>query len=542
MVLRILTVLLVSALIVSSVSADSGINACLAPNAQDATPEATAQVNACIPPDAIAAAQTACTTIDAGQACLGAGDVQGLSAVGDAVDLTTLDSLTGTSGSLTLLKMQADLPDSAEPLQMVLYGDASVTNAYTGPQQPFPTVTLLNSGFNILNLRATPSLTATVVGTMMPNDELTADGRSSDGTWLRVQREQGTAWIYASLITVKEGDDLNGLIAVDSPIGQKFQSLTLASAAESCAGGLLVESANTAAAHLEINGALLTFANATLLLQAQADAALNVQVIKGSVDIAASGESLTAKAVSLALVALSGTQASAAPQLADNYSFSMLVSAPLLALPQASLSCIAGVNGDSAALFRTPGASQSSATLNADNGALVTGQTKTSDGKLWYLIGSNWVAAEDVQLAGYCEAIPEVSASAAQQSVSQPAASFAHDQLPDGRSIWQAHTGADNLTGVCTAPPIAQCDHLAAVTSQPNGTIQWLGQEPAPYTLRPSGDNTFSYRGRNQLNNANLSLTVTFTGPTSWVGTMNIVYDSDSGCTHTFNYTADRMR
>ena len=45
-----------------------------------------------------------------------------------------------------------------------------------------------------------------------------------------------------------------------------------------------------------------------------------------------------------------------------------------------------------------------------------------------------------------------------------------------------------------------------------------------------------------QLNNANLSLTVTFTGAATWVGTMNIVYDSDSGCTHTFNYTADRIR
>ncbi|MBI1256113.1 MAG: SH3 domain-containing protein [Chloroflexi bacterium] len=543
MLLRILSVLLICSLLVSGVSADSGINACLAPNAQGATPEAAAPANACIPPDAITAAQAACASIDVGQGCLGAGEVQGLTTVGEAVDLSTIDSLTGTSGSLALLKMLADLPDGAEPLELVLYGAASLSNAFTALPQPLPTVTLQNAGFNILNLRATPSLSGTVVGTMMPNDELTADGRSSDGTWLRVQREQGTAWIYASLVTVKEGDDAAKLIATDSPITQKFQSLKLESAAESCAGGLLVESANSMDAHLEINGALLTFASATLLLQAQADTALNVQVIKGTVDLAASGESLAVKAGSTATVALSGTQVSAAPQLVDNYSFSMLSSAPLSFLPQAASACVAGVtSGTAASLYRTPGASQSSAELNADNGALVTGQTKTSDGKIWYLLGSNWISADDVALAGYCESIPEVSASAAQQSVSLPAASFAHDQLPDGRSIWQAHTGVDNLTGVCTAPPIAQCDHLAAVTAQPNGTITWLGQEPAPYTLRPSGDNTFSYRGRNQLNNANLSLTVTFTGPTTWVGTMHIVYDSDSGCTHTFNYTADRMR
>ncbi|MEO8393420.1 MAG: SH3 domain-containing protein [Chloroflexota bacterium] len=539
--------MLLCALVVSgvSVSADSGVNYCLAPNAQDATPEVptTAAANACIPPDAITAAQTACVNLEAGQVCLGAGDVQGLT-VGEAVDFTTMDSLTTPSDSVALLKMQADLPDDAQPLQLVLYGDSTIGNAYTGPQQPFPTVTLQNGGFNILNLRATPSLSGTVVATMMPNDELTADGRSSDGAWFRVQREQGTAWIYASLIKVKEGDDASKLVVVDSPITQPFQSLTLSNAPESCSAGLLVESSNSAAAHLEINGALLTFANATLLLQASTDTALNVQVIKGSVDIAASGASLEAKAGSVALVPLTAWQASAAPQLADNYSFSMLASAPLALLPPTASACVAGVtSGNPANLYGTPGASTSSAILNADNGVIISGQTKTSDGKVWYLIGSSWVSADDVDLAGYCEAIPEVSASAAQtQSSSPPAATFAHDQLPDGRSIWQAHTGPDNLTGVCTAPPIAQCDHLAAVTTQSNGTITWLGQEPAPYTLRPSGANTFSYRGRNQLNNANFSLTVTFTGATTWVGTMNIVYDSDSGCTHTFNYTADRIR
>ena len=246
MVLRILSVLLIGALLVSGVSADSGMNACLAPNAQDATPEASAQANACIAPDAIAAAQTACENSQVGQVCLGAGEIQttpaqGLAVVGAATDLSAMESLSGTSGSFALLKLLADLPDGAAPMELVLFGDASIRNAYTAPPQPLPTVTLQNAGFNILNLRATPSLSGTVVGTMMPNDELTADGRSSDGTWLRVQREQGTAWIYASLVTVKEGDDATLLISADSPITQPFQSLTLESAAESCGAGLLVE-------------------------------------------------------------------------------------------------------------------------------------------------------------------------------------------------------------------------------------------------------------------------------------------------------------
>ena len=470
--------MLLCALVVSGASADSGVNYCVAPNAQAATPQVTADANACIAPDAITAAQTACDSIKAGQVCLGVGDVQStpansLAVVGTTVDFSSVDSLTGMSGSLALLKMQADLPDSAAPIQLVLFGDASIANAYTGPQQPFPSVTLTNTGLNILNLRATPSLTGTVVGTVKPNDTLTADGRSSDGLWLRVQRDAGAAWIYASLITVKEGDDASKLYAVDSPITQHLQSMTLESSTENCAGGLLVEAANNADAHLEVNGVLLTFSNATLLLQAQADKTLTVQVAKGSVDVDASGESVTAKMGAQASVALTGSQASAAPELSDHSAFASLVNSPLSLLPAASLTCIAGVRDGTAALYRTPGASTSSGQLGADSSAVVTGQIQTSDGKTWLLVGSNWVLMDDVQLAGVCSALPTVSASAAQQTQSSapPAASFAHDLVPDGRSIWAGNTSADTETGVCIGPPNpprrpCSCACIAAIAAK----------------------------------------------------------------------------
>jgi hypothetical protein len=235
--------------------------------------------------------------------------------------------------------------------------------------------------------------------------------------------------------------------------------------------------------------------------------------------------------------------AGAAPEVVERYPFSTVTSAPLDLLPPESLTCVAGVLADSAPLYSSPGG-EASGELTSDGNATITGQFTAEDGMVWWLVdNAAWVSSADVQTAGVCEAVPEVSASAAQQQVSQPvtssqSSSFTHDQLPEGRSIWIANTGPDNLAGVCTAPPIAQCDHLAAVTSQPNGTITWLGQEPQPYTLVPTGANSFSYSGRNQLNNANLSLNVTFTSPTTWVGTMVIAYDADQGCTHTFNYTA----
>ena len=40
----------------------------------------------------------------------------------------------------------------------------------------------------------------------------------------------------------------------------------------------------------------------------------------------------------------------------------------------------------------------------------------------------------------------------------------------------------------------------------------------------------------------NISRESHLTSATAYIGTMKLVYDNDSGCTHTFNYTSDRMR
>ena len=265
-------------------------------------------------------------------------------------------------------------------------------------------------------------------------------------------------------------------------------------------------------AHLEVNGALLTFSNAALLLQAQADTALNLQVIKGTVDVAASGESLAVKAGSAASVALTGTQVSAAPQPVDNYSFSALTSAPLTLLPQEALSCVAGGSSGSAALYRTPGASQSSAELSADNGALVTGQTKTSDGKIWYLIGSNWVSADDV--ADWLVTVRRYRKSRLRRRSSQ------FRSLPPASPTISFPTGA--RSGRRT-PALIICLASAPRRRLPSAIIWrrsrasrtgrspgWV-RNPRRIPCAPAETTASVISGRNQLNNANLSLTVTFT-------------------------------
>ncbi len=303
-----------------------------------------------------------------------------------------------------------------------------------------------------------------------------------------------------------------------------------------------MQAANDAPAHLQVDGALITLATGTLLLQAQDSQALKVQVISGSADLSANGQTVTAATGVVAQVALDGLQASAAPELQNRYAFALLVNTPLDLLAGDNLACIAGVSSGTAALYQTPGG-QSAGTLDTSSNLTVTGQTTVDGTPYWLVDGDQWVAQSDVSTAGACGSISQVSPTAGQQQISQPASSL----VPSGRSIWTGETSADSLSGTCLGPPIAQCNIQAALTLETNGTLTWrVTNDPAVYSLHSTGANSFSYSGPNQgqgaSTSAHVTINVTFTSATTWVATEQIVYDNDTGCTHSFNYSAERIR
>ncbi len=509
------------------------------------------QSTLCFASEALSTAQTSCGSVGVNQVCLGLGSVSadGRDLSETALDLDGLTSVTSTTGSLALIKLQADSPED-QPLRMVLFGDATIANAFEPLEEPYPTISVKNNSGNVLNLRSEPNTDADVIGTMSWSEELPADGRSADGEWLHLDRSpRADGWVFASLVTPAEGSD-STLYTLDNALTQPMQSLTLSSAPGDCSGGLLVQSASTDTAHLQVNGALLSFSSATLLLRAQADQALTVQVVNGSADLRSNGETVSAATGSEIDVALDQLDAAAAPEFKDQYAFASLVGAPLGVLPQGSLVCVAGVDSSAAILYSAPGSdAQTAGEIDASGNGTITGQAITDDGTVWWLVDdAGWISQDSVATAGVCGAVEVVAADVLQQqanvNISRPPQSTANDYslLTANQSIWQAHTGADNLSGTCISPPIAQCDHLAAITIQPDGSIAWRGQEPLPYTMQSTGSNSFYYNGRSGLNNAKLAFSFTLTSESSWVGTMEYVFDSDPACTHTFYYTADKIQ
>jgi uncharacterized protein YraI len=59
-----------------------------------------------------------------------------------------------------------------------------------------------------LNLRAGPGLSYPILGSAALGQSLTVTGVSADGEWLRVEISDGSAWVYAPLVTMTEDAEL----------------------------------------------------------------------------------------------------------------------------------------------------------------------------------------------------------------------------------------------------------------------------------------------------------------------------------------------
>jgi hypothetical protein len=81
--------------------------------------------------------------------------------------------------------------------------------ATSAPATVPPAVSVKNDGTVPVNIRAKPYETSDSLGTLDPGASIPAVGKTADGLWIQVMDQAGnTAWIYASLVTLVNGDTL----------------------------------------------------------------------------------------------------------------------------------------------------------------------------------------------------------------------------------------------------------------------------------------------------------------------------------------------
>jgi len=311
---------------------------------------------------ALAAVDDACASTGRNEACYGNFDLEAVpreSAVeftfaeqGDRVSVADLDSLRlrqldveNSVWGVALMQIQANLPDSlpGQNVTFLLFGDVEIRNEVE-PTPDRPSLELVSNGG--INVRATPSTTANVIGSLRSGESATATGRNQDSTWLRIQIPDSVdfGWVFAELVT--PADDVESLSVVDpsekaSPF-TPMQAFSIESGiaslncSEAPADGILIQTPD-GVGKIELRANDVSFQlGSTALLQAQAGDMLTFSVIEGEGEATADGVSVIIPAGAMVSVPLDDEgQAAGAPGEVVPYDQDMLANLPVDALPRA---------------------------------------------------------------------------------------------------------------------------------------------------------------------------------------------------------------
>lgn len=525
---------------------------CAAVIAQEMTACAALMVNR------VSEAAAACANTPLNTACVGSTPVRVQLSGGEVEfmpgDTLALDTITGIAsavhldaGQWGLALLNTDVGLAAGSLQMVLFGDATLTNAVNVTTLDLPVITITNTAGYDVNLREGPGTRFPTIGVFQQNVSLIADGRSADGGWYRVRTADGLAWVSNTTPVQLDGAP-ESLMTLDNPYTAPMQVFTLATPAQDdalcgmAASGLLVALTSDERVHLVANNVDLAFSTATLLLQANIENGLQVHVVSGDVQVHAAGQTIGASAGATVTVAIEDDTllATGIPELKERYPFAAVGGAPFALIDDGTLQCIVGTHTDEVSTYGGPGTVYPELpALDTTVHYIVTGFALDETQQAWWrLDNGRWTPQDAVQNTGLCEAVAPVDAPPITNFTPITAANS--DFLPAETTIYQANSGADILSGTCSGSPLAVCIHPAAIIPNGDGTFLWQGQEPKQYLMTPTAANTYQYTGRNFADNANLTLTLTLTSADTWQMTMTTVYDDDPLCVHTFNYTAAR--
>jgi hypothetical protein len=267
---------------------------------------------------ALAATDRFCNQIENNRACYGNIRLQAkpnshsenfiFSQPGDQVNISDIKSLqlspmtmdTGEWG-VALMKLETNRP-AAKPvtLTFLAFGDVTLENEVASP-------TALEAhieGNSAINMRLMPNINAGVVGSLKPQQKVTAVERLGDGSWLRVKLQDGTqtGWVKSDFIS--STGDLRTLNIVDGsqPQYRPMQAFTFKSGSETqnCAevpqNGLLIQTPEgSGEVQLWINQVVVKLGS-TVYFQAQPSGDMVVTTVEGHATIEAMGVTHTAVA------------------------------------------------------------------------------------------------------------------------------------------------------------------------------------------------------------------------------------------------------
>jgi hypothetical protein len=268
---------------------------------------------------ALKVSRDACITTGRNQACYGHDLLKAEPSTGITNfefnrigDKTSVDSIgvmrlspfdrSNNSWGVAIMRLQADLPHTlpGQNVTFVMFGDVAVVNQVA--RMPFTVDVTASRGINV---RGLPRIDAPVVGVAPKGKTLVADGRLSDGSWLRVRvpyGPQSIGWVRSDMVA--PAGDVAGLdvtSADDSrPRYQPMQAFYLTTGRNSAAckqvpeNGVLIQSPHGAGkVNLLINNVNIRIGS-TVLFQAEPGNKMTVTTLEGEALVSVKGRQVKA--------------------------------------------------------------------------------------------------------------------------------------------------------------------------------------------------------------------------------------------------------
>jgi hypothetical protein len=229
------------------------------------------------------------------------GDIVDVVAV-QSMRLSALDTTTGQWG-VVMMQLEASLvnaPVADTKLKILLFGDAELNDA---------TRFLPGRTRQSADIRQEPTANSRVITTLEPASEITANGRLPDSTWLRINLRNRAGWIQADTVHI-EGD-WDSLAVIDSASTPNedarvrfgpmqafyFRSgINDAPCAEAPNSGLLIQTPEGVASVSIWLDEVVIQLDATAFIQADAGGNLTINILDGSAQVTAQGETRAAAA------------------------------------------------------------------------------------------------------------------------------------------------------------------------------------------------------------------------------------------------------
>jgi uncharacterized protein YgiM (DUF1202 family) len=195
------------------------------------------------------------------------------------------------------MRLQANLPASQlEDVTLLVFGDVEIENAAGAPTMAEVSVTAQSP----VNVRRGPTTSAGVIATLQPGETVTALERLADGTWLRVELEDGvTGWVFGELLSSPEADALN-IAEAWTPYYRPMQAFYFRSGGEDSAcpqeqtDGMLIQTPEGVGEITLLINEIDIQIGSTVFFQARPGHDMTISVLQGHARVNANGVTHTA--------------------------------------------------------------------------------------------------------------------------------------------------------------------------------------------------------------------------------------------------------